>query len=124
MRRVPTATTTAGRRAQARSMPVSTCIKPLCVAGQRLSCIRSRQSRMRCNWCYQRQRPDKGQSEDAQFSLLPRSGLWHPAHNGWAATVRPTGRDCGCEIGKDGWLSGVDPVWWTPNRVNSSPAPR
>jgi hypothetical protein len=31
MRRVPTATTTAGRRAQVRSMPVSTCIKPLCV---------------------------------------------------------------------------------------------
>ena len=103
MRRVPTATSTAGRRAPVRSMPVS----HLHQAAMRwtrhsLSCIRSRRSRMRCNWYYQRQRPDQGQSEDAQFSLLPQSGFRHPAIMGSAATFRPAGRDCRCEIGKDG----------------------
>jgi hypothetical protein len=74
MRRVPTAT--AGRRAPVRSMPVAHLHQ---AAGRwtrhRLSGIRSRRSRMRCNRYYKRQRPDQGQSEDAQSSLLPQSGL-------------------------------------------------
>jgi hypothetical protein len=103
LRWVPTATSAAGRRAPVRSTPVSH-LHQSAVRWTRnsLSCIRSRQSRMRCNWYYQRQRPDQGQSEDAQFSLLPQSGFRHPAHNGFAATFRPAGRDCRCEIGKDG----------------------
>ena len=101
MRRVPTST--AGRRAPVRSMPVSHLHQAaMRLTRHSLSCIRSRRSRMRCNWYYQRQRPDQGQSEDAQFSLLPQSGFRHPAHNGSAATFRPAGRDCGCEIRKDG----------------------
>jgi len=92
MRRVPTATSTAGRRAPVRSMPVSHLHQAAVRwTRHRLSCIRSRRSRMRCNWYDQRQRPDQGQSEDAQFSLLPQSGFRHAAHNGSAATFRPAG---------------------------------
>ena len=103
MRRVPTAASTAGRRAPLRSMPDSHLHQaPMRWTRHSLSCIRSRRSGMRCNWYYQRQRPDQGQSEDAQFSLLLQSGFRHPAHNGSAAPFRPAGHDCRCEIGKDG----------------------
>lgn len=103
LRWVPTGTSAAGRRAPVRSTPVSH-LHQAAVRWTRhsLSCIRSRQSRMRRNWYYQGQRPDQGQSEDAQFSLLPQSGFRHPAHNGSAATFCPAGRDYRCEIGKDG----------------------
>ena len=101
MRRVPTA----GRRAPVRSMPVSH-LHQAAVRWTRhsLSCIRSRRSRMRCNWYYQRQRPDQGQSEDAQFSFLPQSGFRHAAHNGSATTFRPAGI-AAVRSERMGWLS-------------------
>ena len=79
--RLPTATPTTGRRVPIRSVPVSHLHQAAVRwTRHRLSCIRSRRSRMRCNWYYQRQRPDQGQSDDAQFSLLPHRAAFdtHP----------------------------------------------